>query len=148
MATKEPVAQRNSELDNEDLIFGGIERLVSTPMRVGVNCEASNRFNRQKELEIYMSTSSIPLRRENKKCSDPLVWWMAMEENGKFQIWAQLAKHFLAIPVMPSPLERIWSRSVGVATAIRSRLDTSVTSGIMFVKENNDILGSNINSCV
>ena len=62
-----------------------------------------------------------------------------MGENSKFPIVAQLAKHS-AIPTTYAPLERIWSHSAGVVTAKRSRLDSSVTSGTMFVKENEEIL--------
>jgi len=121
-------------------MFGGLERVVNAPVRAGDNHEATIRITCQKELEIYMSTPGIPLRKENKKFSDPLAWWMAVGENGKFPILAQSAKHFLAIPATSAPSERIWSRSAGVATAKRSRLDASVTSGTMFVKENEEIL--------
>ena len=65
---------------------------------------------------------------------------MAVGENGKFPILAQLAKHFLAIPATSVPSEKIWSHSVGVATAKQSRLGASITSGTMFVKENEEIL--------
>ena len=84
-------------------MFGGMERVVNTPVSVGGDCEATIRITCQKELEIYMSTPGIPLRKENKKFSDPLAWWRAMEENGKFPMLAQLAKHFLAIPATSAP---------------------------------------------
>ena len=71
--TKEPVARRNAGLDEDDLMFGGMERVVNAPVRAGDNHEATIRITCQKELEIYMSTPGIPLRKENKKFSEPLA---------------------------------------------------------------------------
>ena len=140
MATKETATQRNAGLGEDDLVCGKMERMVNAPVRVEDTREATIRIRCQKELDIYMSSPDIPLCKGNKMFSDPLAWWMAMDENEKFPILAQLAKHFLAIPATSAPSERTWSRSAGVTTAKRSRLDASVTSGTTFVKENEDIL--------
>ena len=47
---------------------------------------------------------------------------------------------FLAIPKTSAPSERIWSRAAQVLTTKRPRLDYEVASGMMFVKENAEVL--------
>ena len=67
------MVQRNAGLNEDDLMFGGMERVANVPVRVGDNLEATTRITCQKELELYMSTPGISLCKEHNKFSAPLA---------------------------------------------------------------------------
>ena len=53
---------------------------------------------------------------------------------------AELAKEYLCPPATSAPSERVWSRAARLLTAKRSRLNSQVSSDMMFVHENLHVL--------
>jgi len=125
-------------LDEDDLMFGEMERVVEKPFDQGVEDEAAIRASCEKEIEFYINTPGIPLRTGDGKFSDPLQWWEDMSDRKKFPILSQLASQFLAIPATSAPSERNFSRSALVLTAKRSRLASRIISAIVLMSESED----------
>ena len=63
-----------------------------------------------------------------------------MDERKRFLILSQMAKAFLAIPATSASSERMWSRSGKIFSAKTASLKANVTSAIMFVAENAEVL--------
>ena len=94
----------------------------------------------QVEMEAYLADQGIKLRKKDnkKEYNDPLDWWKQHEN--KYPTVAALAEKFLCIPASSAPSERIWSRTSQVVSIRRACLGEDVASGIVFVKENMEIL--------
>ena len=72
--------------------------------------------------------------------TNPLEWWRVKESENQIFIVAWVAQAYLSIPATSAPSERIWSIAAQILTAKRARLSEDVTSGIMFVKQNLEVL--------
>lgn len=131
-------------MDEDDLMFGEMERVMETPFDQGVEDEAAIRASCEKEIKLYINTPGIPLRTSDGKFSDPLQWWEDMSDRKKFPILSQLASQFLAIPATSAPSERNFSRSALVLTAKRSRLASPIVSAIVLMSENEDAVRKHI----
>jgi hypothetical protein len=127
-------------LDEDDLMFGGMERVVETPRNAGADDEAEIRIACKKELQLCLGTPGIPLRTSDGEFSDPLLWWKGMSERDRLPILCQLARQFLAIPATSAPSERIWSRAAAVLTAKRNRLNADVASANIFLRDNEEVI--------
>ena len=135
----ETVANRMA-LDDDELMYGGMDRIVEAPMEICAEDEATIKVNCEKELELYLQTPGMPLRGLDGKYTDPLPWWERKVEQKKFHVVSQVAASFLAVPATSSPSEKIWSRAAQVLTIKRSKLDSEIASGIMFLKENAEVM--------
>jgi hypothetical protein len=102
--------------------------------------EVNLKNNCKVELEAYLTENGMKLKNENnkKEYNDPLDWWK--ENEHKYSVLAELAKLFLCIPASSAPSERIWSRTSQVLSLKLASMNDDVASGIVFVKENIDIL--------
>lgn len=94
------------------------------------------------ELDRYLKEKSLKMEKSkigNKVTfNDPLKWW---EQNQhKYPTIAPLAMIFLAITATSAPSERIWSHAALVMNVKRVNLDDDVSSGIIFVKQNMNVL--------
>ena len=91
-------------------------------------------------MEAYLADKGLPLRKENnkKEYHDPLKWWK--DHESKYLVVAALAEIFLCIPASSAPSERIWSRTSLVLPCKRASMADDVASGMIFVKENVEIL--------
>ena len=65
---------------------------------------------------------------------------MVEKEPGLVSGPSGVGEGFLTIPATSAPSERVWSQSANVITTKRARLDETIASGIMFVKENVRVL--------
>ena len=75
---------------------------------------------------------------ETKVYNCPLEWWKTSAH--RFKNFERLAVKYLAIPATSAPSEHIWSRATRVLTAKRNRLSEEVSSAIMYLKENRELL--------
>jgi hypothetical protein len=82
--------------------------------------------------------------RENGEFNDPLDGWK--ERQYEFKVLARLAQEFLAIPATSAPSERVWSRASRILTMKRARLDSELSSRIMFARENAMLLHHHYNT--
>lgn len=90
------------------------------------------------ELAAYDFSEGMDITEKDGSYTNPLEWWKKHE--GDYPILSRMAKAFLAIPATSAPSERIWSRVALILTTKRANLDPEVASGMMFVRENLDIL--------
>ena len=60
--------------------------------------------------------------------------------NMEYPVLAVLAETFLCISASSAPSERIWSQAGLVITYKRASMGEDLASGIIFVKENRDVL--------
>ena len=65
-------------MDEDDLMFGEMERVVEKPFDQGVEDEAAIWASCEKEIELYSKTQGIPLSTSDGRFSDPLQWWEDM----------------------------------------------------------------------
>lgn len=124
-------------------MFGDLEVGVATGDDAATPQEFAD-ITKECELELkkYLDASGMRIRKKSKDgggYNDPLLWWKTRGRRS-FPILWKLAKIFLAIPATSAPSERIWSRSAGVLTSRRANLDEGITSGIIFLKENSQVL--------
>ena len=130
----------NGGLDEDELMFGGMDRLVEEPRSAVTEDETTIKVACEKELEIYLRAPALKLKQVGGSFTDPLAWWNTEHVQKRFPILAPLAQMFLAIPATSAPSERMWNRGASVLTAKRNRLAAEVTSSTMFLKENVEIL--------
>ena len=90
------------------------------------------------ELAAYDISEGLDITDKDDNYINPLEWWKTHE--GDYPILSRMAKAFLAIPATSAPSERIWSRVALILTTKRANLDPEVASGMMFVRENLEIL--------
>jgi hypothetical protein len=96
------------------------------------------------ELKLFLQSTGLKLRKANKKeYNDPLPWWK--ENASKYPALAPLAQLFLCIPASSAPSERVWSQAARVLTVKRTNTTDEVSSGIMFVRENMELLRKHYN---
>ena len=88
----------------------------------------------------YTSKPQGCLYGEKMGSTPTLFYGRKKVEQNKFHVVFQLAAAFLAIPATSAPSEKKWSWAAQVLTIKRSRLDSDVASGIMFVDENAEVL--------
>ena len=86
------------------------------------------------ELAKYSKVPALPLYNPDGSHVNPLDWWK--KNAGRFELLAQLAVVYLAIPATSAPSERIWSRAARILTCKRAHLKPEITQSMMFVKEN------------
>ena len=91
------------------------------------------------EIDLYLQTTGIELRGQNREFTDPLVWLERMAERKHFPILSQMAKVFLAISSTLASSERMWSRSGKILSAKTARPKANVTLVTMFVAENAEV---------
>ena len=130
----------NGGLDEDELMFRGMDRLVEEPRSAVTEDETTIKVACEKELEIYLRAPALKLKQVGGSFTDPLAWWNTEHVQKMFPILAPLAQMFLAIPATSAPSERMWNRGASVLTAKRNRFAAEVTSSTMFLKENVDIL--------
>ena len=122
-------------------MFAGIpKRAKSAAPRPTSLDDATIRQKCETELTAYLFGVCQDLMDKNGKYSNPLEWWEKYESNYPILARLAVAVVFLAIPATSAPSERIWSRAAGVLTTKRANLDPEVASGMMFVKENLEVL--------
>ena len=108
--------------------------------------EAMIKVTCEKELKLYLQTPGMHLQGVDMEYTNPLPWWAKKVEHNKFPILSKLAEAFLAAHATSMTLERIWSQSTQVLTTTkRAMLDSEVASGIMFVKENVEVIKKHCN---
>jgi hypothetical protein len=97
------------------------------------------------ELKLFLQSNGLTLRKANKKeYNDPLPWWN--ENASKYPIPAPLAQLlFLCIPASSAPSERVWSQAALVLPVKRANTTDDVASGVMFVRENMELLRKHYN---
>eukprot|EP00804_Cyclotella_cryptica_P020068 CCRYP_014871-RA/>CCRYP_014871-RA protein AED:0.76 eAED:0.51 QI:0/0/0/0.5/1/1/2/0/171 len=125
--------------EDEDSLFGDLDD-GGVAAAVEMNsCDIDLNNNCKVELEAYLTDNGMKLKKETnkKEYNNPLEWW---RENEDKYLSSELAKLFLRIPASSAPSERIWSRTSQVLSLKRARINDDVASGIVFVKENVDIL--------
>ncbi len=103
---------------------------TSTEERIRIRCEA--------QLVAYERSDGLPMQDAENNFIDPLQHWKKTAHH--FPELATLAQEFLSIPATSAPSERIWSRAARMITAKRSCIDPTVTSNIMFVQENSNLI--------
>ena len=86
------------KLDDDDIMFGGMERMVEAPLTNEAENKATIRVSCEKEMQLYLQTPRLPLCGRDGKFADPLHWWEGMEKHQKFPILSQFSPVFLAIP--------------------------------------------------
>ena len=92
------------------------------------------------ELKHYLSQTGLRIRNSKGGYNNPLLWWKMKEEVHPVLALLLLAAAFLSIPATSAPSERVWSRSSLVMSTKRASLSDKVSSGIMCVKENLEVL--------
>jgi hypothetical protein len=98
------------------------------------------------ELKLFLHSNGLTLRKANKKeYSDPLPWWN--ENASKYSILAPLAQLFLCIPASSAPSEQVWSQAARVLTVKRANTTDDVASGVIFVRENMELLRKHYKKC-
>ena len=65
-------------------------------------------------------------------------WWSTFRS--QYPILARLAREFLAIPATSAPSERVWSRAAQVLTHKRSKIKSTLSERIMFIRENSSLV--------
>ena len=131
------------EEEEEDDMFGGLQVGVATGNGGAPTEQHEADIIKECELELkrYLDTEGLSIGLEGGGYRNPLKWWKDFGTR-QFPILWKLAEVFLAIPATSAPSERIWSRASQVLTIRRANLDEEITSGIMFVKENKQVLRS------
>ena len=82
-------------LEDDDLMFGGMERVMDPPLNSEEDSDNEIRLSCEKEVELYLKTPGIPLRNVKGEFLDALAWWEAAESAGKFPTLCKLAEFFL-----------------------------------------------------
>mmetsp|Transcript_18751 Transcript_18751/g.26718 ORF Transcript_18751/g.26718 Transcript_18751/m.26718 type:complete len:396 (-) Transcript_18751:45-1232(-) len=103
---------------------------TSTEERIRIRCEV--------QLVAYERSDALPMQDAENNFTDPLKYWKKNAPHSPEL--AKLAQEYLSIPATSAPSERIWSRAARVITAKRSCIDPAVTSSIMFVQENSNLI--------
>ena len=127
--------------EDEDSLFGDLDNGdVVAAVEIKNPSEIDLKNNCKVELEAYLTENGLKLKNENnkKEYDNPLDWWK--ENEHKYSVLAELVKLFLCIPAGSAPSEHIWSRTSQVLSLKRASMNDDVASGIVFVKENIDIL--------
>lgn len=109
-----------------------------------INAEGARDYNKRfclEELKRYrFGEVSLPMFRQGteEQYSDPLQWW----EDRKivYPTLYALSQRFLSIPATSAPSERLWSLASRIVTIRRAKLESTLISDLMFVKENSSIL--------
>ena len=129
-----------NEGEVEDDLFAGLDDITNDSVTSLPVDDVELRIQCESELKLFLLEEGIKLVDPNdkKKYSDCLKWWENNEH--RYPAIAPLAKIFLAIPASSAPSERVWSRGSRVLTMKRSNMTQELSSGIMFVKENMDLL--------
>jgi hypothetical protein len=58
--------------DKEELMFGGMARVIDAPLTDGEMDYATIKITCEKEVELYHKTPGIPLRNKDHTFTDPL----------------------------------------------------------------------------
>ena len=90
------------------------------------------------ELNRYRNMTKLTIK------YDLLQWWE--EHKHKFPIFYILAMIFLYISETSAPSERVCSIVSRIVTKYRARIDSHFVSGLIFLKDNGDILKKHYSS--
>ncbi|XP_028414074.1 zinc finger BED domain-containing protein 1-like [Dendronephthya gigantea] len=88
----------------------------------------------RKEIDSYLSTSSLDLISESGVETEPLAWWR--DHCRDFPLLAKRARKYLCIQASSSPSERLFSKAGQVITPQRTQLNPEKANMLVFLAEN------------
>ena len=88
----------------------------------------------KKEIDSYLSTSSLDLISDSGVETDPLVWWR--DHCCDFPLLAKRARKYLCIQASSLPSERLFSKAGLVITPKRTQLKSEKANMLIFLAEN------------
>ena len=100
--------------------------------------EDSIRIICEHQLAAYELLPPMKMKDNNGNYNNPLKNWEQNERQSREL--CKLAVEFLTIPATSAPSERVWSRAARVLAAKRACLNPEVTSRMMFVQENSQLI--------
>ena len=134
----EPVAKVPPLTNMQQMMYGGMARVKTRRKTNSIIDDGTIRLDCERELKGFLECAGSSIYNDDMTYTNPLKWWK--KNQGLYPVLAALAKVFLTIPATSAPSERVWSQSANVITTKRARLDETIASGIMFVKENVRVL--------
>ncbi|GES76347.1 zinc finger BED domain-containing protein 1-like [Rhizophagus clarus] len=86
------------------------------------------------EFQHYIDIVELPVLEEY----DPYLWWST--NKNQYPVLHKLAMKYLSIPATSVPPERLFSDAKNLVTPLRTRLNSSVSNQLMFLKRNREYI--------
>ena len=110
------------------------QRYTNDKLQLLTKPGSSKKMESCSSLEDQLDTEIYQYKGEEHTDKSPLLWWSSFK--GRYPLFTQLAKHYLAIPATSVSCERVFSEAGHVVNKKRSCLLPSNVNMLVFLAEN------------